>query len=1505
MNRKKCVFLTIIITLLMSILMVGCGADLTKSPEELYAELYGSAEFEITFYSELLETPLEDMTYTASNMPILPIPSKVGYIFNGWYMDKEYSKPYYDGILYLYMTDITMYARWESEQFAQYGVYDVEISSKIVDGSVKKGELTDQYGGYKDISDHFIKDNCFLEKSTEGLQLRLQYDNEVTIPFTESLFPFNVSVDSLMRGTISISSSIMALSEPIHTQYINVDDFDLSQSMYFNVIYRNYTTAGMTQDEINATQTSYTIEVTLTRIIGFSKSYQDTSMVLDDGYYEIRTSFLQINNSETMGQQFNPEFSYIQAKSGRYTLIKPMYPYAGLTSGITSTDYKDVYFERLAAFCNSILCYPITRPTTDIYTDIIDYYPEYLSGEKYCNFTLEYHADKGMFYTIIDLGTSLDKDFAFTMGVTGFMEVVSGMGHIDLVMIPDYDHIIKVSDIGFSQLDGYSFTYSDQYAYYPGNTNDFADKTIVHDTITQYGLTLDINNFFYSTANAEGVKSFRISSSPTIQTGATNVADQQGQIAIFDRVIEVFDYDAKTEKLYADIMGSQVFGSTALRYVEEVRIGKSYNVGDYIDLEAVIQEKVNKDLTLSKVDYTAYEMNGYVVDFSAETRLTSTSYFSKNIAVLVEWSDGYCIIEIVENIDPTINFTNTSENTYIPDTRYTNGDTVYFPIITYDYMGVQTEFYGNFYESDDNYVNPTTVALFNYNQGLYVYNSAVGSTTKTFTITAEEVYAYYQIQNLYGEIYDYTLLFSSYETAVYSIYDSSNDYLVKEVSYRTNSSGNYVYNTQSAGYEYTSLYDIYYNTFFLYTKNYTYFPKTSQMTLSSITMSSSNYSNLSASITSYSAFENYYNTYFSNSTYVTFKAEYYADDVTLYVSYVRDITYNGTDSPYLFNEDTYFINTLYEVDRPQLITSSGELLSLGSITIAKLDGNITTNSGVCISRGYLALSEEKYHYEIMFMLTGTWQITYNYGQTTFVQVIDVKSDVAEVTITYVTTPDQLFADGSTQKKVSYSLADNIIWLSTGSTSSPIFADIPVANNGDTRLYGWSQTEGLTLTSSGTKYIAGKNISDFIGTFGSLEITVYAVWDYGFRVNLVASYYDSSNTSVFYQTTQESVYGSSSYVVTYYSFSLSSLETSVTDLLAGKYDANNKLISNTYQFKYFSYSFGGSAITSSSLYYSYSGTVNIYANFGAKYTVTYNPAGVGGQYASYYNSSLTYIINSTNIIEGTTVFDTTYDSSTTNTITNKYNITMASAYSGYMLDYYVYYNGSSYVKWDFDNTKVSSAIDNADGTLDNTIHLYAVYTQIVTVQYNVSGYNDIYSGYSYTTITDSTEVRVGSRVGEHMFVKGETAYVADKITIRTTDDSYSFQSWAYLNSSGSLIFINLYTDDIVFDMDYNGDGVVQLYAVYERKFKIEFTSGNDTFTESNIYAGSSLYSQMGSTAINQLMNTQNPDDSSQKVSYWAYENASGQLVVFNLYTGIISADLDINGDGTIILIAVYS
>ena len=85
----------------------GTGAN---SPQDAIKDAYGDTQYKISFYAGNLEEPLSDIYYSANDMPSLPSPERVGYVFAGWFFDSALTDPcdVSDGDLYWKMCDVTL-----------------------------------------------------------------------------------------------------------------------------------------------------------------------------------------------------------------------------------------------------------------------------------------------------------------------------------------------------------------------------------------------------------------------------------------------------------------------------------------------------------------------------------------------------------------------------------------------------------------------------------------------------------------------------------------------------------------------------------------------------------------------------------------------------------------------------------------------------------------------------------------------------------------------------------------------------------------------------------------------------------------------------------------------------------------------------------------------------------------------------------------------------------------------------------------------------------------------------------------------------------------------------------------------------------------------------------------------------------------------------------------------------------------------------------------------------
>ena len=130
MKAKKKVIILLAALMAISFAFTGCTAlsNQNQTPQDIIKDAYGNTEFTISFIDNGAVSPIADITYTANNMPTLPTPEKLGYVFEGWYLDSAFTIPYSDGILYLYMRDVTLYAKWAEESLEQNGVYAVSYT---------------------------------------------------------------------------------------------------------------------------------------------------------------------------------------------------------------------------------------------------------------------------------------------------------------------------------------------------------------------------------------------------------------------------------------------------------------------------------------------------------------------------------------------------------------------------------------------------------------------------------------------------------------------------------------------------------------------------------------------------------------------------------------------------------------------------------------------------------------------------------------------------------------------------------------------------------------------------------------------------------------------------------------------------------------------------------------------------------------------------------------------------------------------------------------------------------------------------------------------------------------------------------------------------------------------------------------------------------------------------------------------------------------------------------
>lgn len=1092
-------------------------AGSTRTPQDVIKEAYGDTEYKISFSSEGLDAPLEDLTYTAKSIPVLPSPQKVGYVFGGWFFDKEYHTQYQDNLLLMTMSDVTLYAKWLKEDLAVSGTYDIDFEAEILEDTVKEGKTAAKFGGYKKFPENISVENTYIEKSDNDLLLKIEYDCMDPEPYGALADSYKVTVNATKNpSSVYIKESVNSLSDTVKTIYIRITDTDLSKPVYLDIETTNWNAEGLSDEERYGTTTTYTVEFRITRLIGFKTPYVDTSVPLEDGYYLVRSYFKTIENKSSMGDGFNSVFSYLKAENGKYKLIKPFTPYAGLvqfTLGKLEEPYYKNLFYRMMSFMPNQYCFELDTTGFDGEVES-NYYPETYKAKKYVDYSVEFHTDDYKIYSIIDLGTNFKREFGILYSVSGFMEVAGGMGSGLQILYMDYDHIIRLSDenVDYHEFSGNSYSFEASGSFYPGNASDLNDKNLTYDETLKNGLSTKMVNFWYSASDANApyesrkVYNSKITFRPTDETNAKNSSDARYEIAHFDIQTNIYGYDAEAgrkngEELYYDSMSVQTFGANGMRESLKFRLGKTVNQGDVIRLEDLYREKVSKDTDFSTVQYKGYAISGDKIDFSKEIGVTKAFTFSSDCAIVFTSADDdsitqTAIVEIVQKSDPDYRITDENhawkwsdeDAAYVSDTIDKEGSSVELPTLTYSWTGVKNvRFRSNWYD-DEACINPLHVGIFTNQNGVYSL-TYIGHQKKDFTASAYETYVCYELVNGYGET---EFVRFKYVTS-------------KKETYRIESVGGEIMDEGDVQYdEYGKIKDIRASESVYLTKENCdeNLSRLFRMTIGEASPAQMSLTGFSACLVD----KNNHRTtvsrvvengdmdsviqeikgYMDNYSWFTVSLEFSYFGNQFSSNYLYGVTFSGETTTDMLKYNSYFANTLYTMSIPRLYSSEGNEIATTYISVKHRIGGKTDNSFYA-GRTY-TLRKGEYEYSLKFNEAGAFYVGFSFSVNgvsySFGQVVNVLSDTCDVAITFVTDKDHPFSDGLLQRTVTYNLSNNITAL-----NEKEFA-------GSDILFGWTQYAGRDATS---KDVIKNGISDFIGKYNSQNVTLYAIWDSGISV----------------------------------------------------------------------------------------------------------------------------------------------------------------------------------------------------------------------------------------------------------------------------------------------------------------------------------------------------------------------------------------------------------------------
>ena len=1149
MDKKLKSVLFIILSLIFALSIAGCSAGVgNRSPQDVIKDAYGDEQFKISFYAGTLEEPIADMYYSANDMPTLPTPEKVGYIFAGWFFDSALTDPcdVSDGDLYWKMCDVTLYAAWNKEAIVNNGTYDIEFEAEIVESSVAKGILADKYGWYK-FPEDIVASETYIEKNDSGTYLRIQYNCHERGPiFGDGTGTFErqtYTVDDGGTGRISEELSVLDRTSTIQTIYYDISDIDLADTITLYISYYNWGAELEDGESREQCSVGYTVEFNITRFIGFSQSFVNPEGKLDDGIYLVPTHYTGLDKSGAMLDSFHPVYAYIVAENGQYTLVKQLSAY---NSDILGSLEGDDYFNRTTGYARDFTYFLTDADnvlTAEQSEDTTLFVPALLDAKEYGTLSYEFHADTGKYYYTFDLGDTLDQDIILFGGSTGAMEQMFNFPFSYRRLCINYDSMVRVTDWDYTPVEGDSYTYRSEAPYYAGYiSNDFADDNTIYNLLQNYSYAVRmVNMFFASTDGGEtGDKNFdtKMTVAPTAQTvAAGNISDSRYKIAYFDLTYQAFGYDVLNDgELYSgaiSYLSLGVFGMTNSD-VEVVDIGKTLAVGTSVDLLDLYTEKVYPTVAESNLSWKAYRLssNGNV-QFSSPISLSRNFIFSEGVAILfsAKYDDGTrtCLVTLMPEEEPEFEiqdkkWTYDGEgDVWVTSERYKVGYYADVPEITYEWLGKSYSTYSLIKYDDDEHAPRTNylqVAAWDYSNGVYQRIDTDFTDgyelTNVLEMTSAKIRLTFRLVNRFGE----------YETIILEYRgESVGDYTLMENGEAVQS-GDLTYTGDERDpieYEAVMSYIVENES------DIDDIPQVFEMRITDSDVTS--YIDIGFSYATIYLQDRSETIYNLSELWNVLQNEPYA---LVYLTYTSDygdtaqcrVLYNFTidaenigDYTFVDGGTDLFTGEVMEFERPKIASSEYKQFARGSLDIYRCSGD----NYVIAGRDFVTKNESSFGTEVTFLQEGAylfvWSFTFDkdfdgnpiFGQTAdgdstiyarFGHRVEVHDNNSDITVTYVTDKDHPFdksqfgngnitEDGQYQYyTVTVSMADV--------NNTPDYYDFSLTNNDS--LYGWSTSWDI----SDRMFAAGKPIGKLGVELHTLNPTLYALWDKGITVT---AYYD--------------------------------------------------------------------------------------------------------------------------------------------------------------------------------------------------------------------------------------------------------------------------------------------------------------------------------------------------------------------------------------------------------------
>lgn len=1183
--KKK--FIMRVLTGLMVVLFmfaaVGCNTDsgVPSDPKDAIIDKYGNTQYKITFDATNLASPISDMYYSAKNMPVLPTPEKVGYVFAGWYFDSALTKvcDVENGDLYWQMKNITLYPKWEKEAIVNNGTYDIDFEAHIVEDSVVKGILADKYGWYN-LAEDIVAAETYIEKNEQGAFLRIQYNSRVRGPiFAENgggEFEVQTYTVTDNNGRINEGLSILDRTSLIQTIYYDISGLDLADEIVLNVAYYNWAAKledGETREQCSV---SYKVSFNITRFIGFSKSFINTDGKLDNGVYLVPTHYTGLDKSAGMLDNFHPVYAYLVAENGNYTLVKPLSAY---NSDIMGNLVGDDFFNRTTGYCRDFAYFLTNQKNVvkiaDDDPNYNSYYrPALLEAKTWGTLTYEFHADTGAYYYTFDLGDVLTNDIILYGGSTGAMEQMFSFPFSYRRLTISYDSMVRISDWNYTPVAGDTFTYRNQTAIYAGSTAvDFADNNAAFDLSQQYAMSVRMINMFFASTDGgnTGDKNFdcKMTIAPTTQTAAGNLSEMRYAFSYFDLTYDVYGYDPKSDgELYSAATNflTLIDASATNFTIEKTDIGKTVSTGDNVDLIALYTEKVYPTVTAANLSWQAYSLDSSGdVDYNRPVSLgRNFTMTDSGVAVLytekLNGSTRTCLVTVMPSEEPVYTlqpseceWTQNDEGVYVTTKRFKIGNYVPVPEVTWTWLGDKYSSHNlKKYDEDEPRTDFLRVGVYSFSDGVYVhkYNQFTDGyrQTNVFQMTDPKMRVEFRLVNRFGEFRSVWLEYRAEAVGDYAFSLNGETLGGGDLKYEKLDDGTEVRGKVA----YTELQSAVIDNeqqFLALPAAYTL-----RVTDSDVT------DNYDLSLVSC-------NVYLKNSTATVYgideawklvSAEPYAVVVLSYADEYGDMvelramcnfSIDGRDlSDYTFvdGDASLFTGEPLSIEKPKLASNEHLPLTRAFFHSYKLSGmnfvrtddsDITDKSGTYSAEftfnqagTYLLVWDfwfgldfdgnaifDCYYNPPFETNNGTYQI-----EATFAQKVVVYDRNCDIEVTYVTDAEHPF----NPDKVDYVQRDGYQYYTTTvsmaeSNKSP---DYTMFASNDDRLWGWSSS----WDGDDRLFSAGAAIGRLGITLKTVKPVVYALWDKGINVSATVVYDDGTEealgeTKTYYRPTTGGIY----------------------------------------------------------------------------------------------------------------------------------------------------------------------------------------------------------------------------------------------------------------------------------------------------------------------------------------------------------------------------------------------